>query len=250
MEPLIDGAPFVRALTELVAAHQQAGEAANELTPESARRRLYAGEVAMTLSWPCRATVDSEDWELAEGVEIGFADLPGSRVAYNFDEQRWTSRDSVDPVCVPLIGFSGRLGSVADNARRPRDAAQLLALLTGQEWSERLSPISTATTLFRESHIKSPQLWTDSVLTLEASEKYAELAQETQSKPTQVSSVRIPGWKRYLSALDEAVAAALDGSKSPEEALSETAETWTSITQELGLDAQREAYTRSLGLEP
>ena len=72
----------------------------------------------------------------------------------------------------------------------------------------------------------------------------------TQSQPRRLSSIRIPGWQRYLAVLDEAVLAARTGPRHPSEALTETAEAWSAITEELGLEQQREAYTRSLGLEP
>ena len=54
----------------------------------------------------------------------------------------------------------------------------------------------------------------------------------------------------YIAALDQAVHAARSGAQTPQEALTETAEAWTALSQELGLESQREAYTRSLGLEP
>lgn len=250
MEPLIAGPPFVKALEELVATNVYSSDDADQLTPEEARRRLYAGQFGMVLSWPSRVTTEGEDWELADGAEIGFAELPGSSTAYNFDEASWSQRREEEPVRVPLIGVAGRLGSVVQNARRPRDATQILALLTGKEWSERLSPLSASTTMFRESQTKTPGLWTDQVLTQQAAEQYAEVVLTSQNRPIQLSSIRIPGRRRYLTALDAAVAAARSGEQSPQEALAEAAKAWAAITEELGVDKQREAYTRSLGLEP
>ncbi|MFO7906496.1 MAG: ABC transporter substrate-binding protein [Planctomycetota bacterium] len=250
MEPLIAGPPFVRALKELVDANQESQLDVRKVTPEMARRRLLSGETAMALSWPSGAPIDSEPVDMPSGIEIAFAELPGSRSAYNFGEQEWSSHDEKGPVRVPLIGIAGRLGSVTRQARQPQRAAKILALLTGPEWSDRLSPSSPHTTLFRESHVDSPTLWTDRVLTRESSENYAAVARATQNRPIHVASVRIPGWRRYLQALDAAVYAALAGESSAQAALRDAAEAWAALTDELGLDSQREAYTRSLGLEP
>ncbi|MFW6170049.1 MAG: ABC transporter substrate-binding protein [Planctomycetota bacterium] len=250
MEPLIAGPPFVRALKDLMAANQESQLDLTKVTPEIGRRRLLAGETAMALGWPSHATVDSEPVEMDSGIEIAFAELPGSLSAYNFGEQEWTRHDATGPVRVPLIGVDGRLGAVTQQARRPQRAAEILALLTGPEWSDRLSPSSPHTTLFRESHVESPTLWTDRVLTRESSENYAAVASASQNRPMHVASLRIPGWRRYLQALDTAVYAALAGESSAQAALRDAAQAWAALTDELGVDAQRDAYTRSLGLEP
>jgi multiple sugar transport system substrate-binding protein len=250
MEPLIDRPPFVRALGELVATAKVAAAKDDKPTPELARRRVLAGQAAMALTWPSRATVSSGETNLAGDVEVAFAPLPGATVAYNFGEQEWTPHESDRSSYVPLIGVAGRLGSVTRRARRPRDAADILALLTGKEWSELLSPVSAHTTMFRFSQLDSPQPWTDSVLTVEASEGYAEVVEATQQQPIHVSSIRIPGYREYLEALDQAVYNSIWNNMSPQDALNETAEAWRKITERLGVEPQREAYTRSLGLEP
>ncbi len=250
MEPLIAGPPFVRALEELVAATQLGPVDADKMSPEDARRLILGGHVAMAFCWLSHSTSTGEPFPLADGVEMGFAPLPGADTAYNVGEKLWTSSDSDRPVQVPLLAVAGRLGSVVKNARRPREAADLLALLTGKEWSERLSPESTATTLFRQSQTRKSQVWTDPALPVEASDQYAKVVSATQSLPIHLFALRIPGRQRYLAALDQAVVAARAGEKSPADALTEAAAAWSAITQELGIESQREAYTRSLGLEP
>jgi len=48
----------------------------------------------------------------------------------------------------------------------------------------------------------------------------------------------LPGRAEYLTALDEAVHAAIGGKKSPAEALSEAAAKWHEITERLGMERQ------------
>jgi hypothetical protein len=113
-----------------------------------------------------------------------------------------------------------------------------------------IAPRSRATTLFRHSQLRNPELWTDQGLTPEAARQYVEVVEATQSRPTHMPSLRIPGWQRYLKALDVAVHAARSGDRTAAEALAEAVATWQKITEELGREAQRTAYTRSLGLDP
>jgi multiple sugar transport system substrate-binding protein len=250
MEPLIGGPPFERALKELVAcrALDPDGDAASG-TPESARQAVLSGRAAMALTWPSGGTTDAAAANVPEGARFGFAPLPGSATVYNFAEENWTPR-AEDARRVPCLGVAGRLGSLTRNARRPREVAGILALLSSREWSPDISPHSAATTLFRRSHVRQPSVWTDPVLPEDASRQYAELVEQVQSSPVYFFTVRIPGWRRYLAALDHAVAQACGGAVTPAEALAQAASTWNAITQELGLDAQRTAYTRSLGLAP
>ncbi len=54
MEPLIAGPPFVKALSELVAAAKLGPSNATSMGPAEARREFTAGRCAMALSWPTR----------------------------------------------------------------------------------------------------------------------------------------------------------------------------------------------------
>ncbi|MBM4091449.1 MAG: extracellular solute-binding protein [Planctomycetes bacterium] len=251
MDPLIGGPPFVRALEELVAANGLDASSPELHTPETAKRSLYAGEAAMVLAWSSRAVASGESPPtIADGIQVGFAELPGAATVYNFAETEWTPRTGGIPPRVPLLSVAGRLGSVAKNARRPREAAEFLARIAGKSWSTLIAPQSRATTLFRQSQLRNPELWTDQGLTPEAARQYVEVVEATQSRPTHMPSLRIPGWQRYLKALDVAVHAARSGDRTAADALAEAVATWQKITEELGREAQRTAYTRSLGLDP
>ena len=112
MQPLIAGPPFERALDELVAA-QSGPENPQQRTPETARRALLAGEAAIAITWPSRATSDGNALPIAEGVRIDFAELPGSETVYNFAEKTWTpqrDRRSVDAHSVARHGRAAGIG--------------------------------------------------------------------------------------------------------------------------------------------
>jgi multiple sugar transport system substrate-binding protein len=250
MEPLITGPPFVRALNELLEAARFQSTALEDADPTAAKRAFLAGEAAIAWSWPSAAMSDLAPDRLPEGMRIGFAELPGSNKAYDFGESRWIERRVKEPRHVPLLGVAGRLGSVTYNARNSREAAELLVLLSGKRWSPQIAPASRATTLYRKSHLEIPELWGETLIPKNELRQYADLVDATQSRPSNMSSIRIPGWHRYLAALDQAVRDARAGRGTSEDVLANAAEQWRAITEELGIEAQRDAYTRSLGLEP
>jgi ABC-type glycerol-3-phosphate transport system substrate-binding protein len=78
---------------------------------------------------------------------------------------------------------------------------------------------------------------------------YVTALRQTQERPQYSQGIRLPGREEYLSALDQAVNDALQGKKSPQDALTAAAGAWDKITARRGLEAQRTALERSLGLK-
>jgi ABC-type glycerol-3-phosphate transport system substrate-binding protein len=250
MKPLISGPPFERALAELAAAAKHGSSKAGKLTPHDARRELLAGRCGMALCWPTGSRSEARQTETPASVAAGFAELPGAAEVYDVRAGKWTRRAKDDEGRVPLLSCAGRLGSVAKESRRQRQAFNVLVWLSGKDHSSEIDSQSPDTTLFRRSHLVSPELWTDPGLDPQAVGQYAKLIEESNQRSAWLFSLRIPGRARYLEALDEAVGECMSGQKSAEEALSSASEKWQAITTELGVEKQRRAYLRSLGLEP
>ena len=78
--------------------------------------------------------------------------------------------------------------------------------------------------------------------------EYADAITATFNTRQCALSPRIPGRDRYLAALDQAVQDSLSGTRTPQESLDQAAAEWNAVTQELGVDVQREAYRKSLGI--
>jgi len=257
MQPLIDGPPFVRALTELVESAKLGPPPGTWLTPTEAIQTVLHGQAAMAITWPGRTasqasdpSSDSSTGPAMDDGKIGFFALPGAESSYNFDEQVWTPRDTNASISVPLIGFAGRLISIGKNARRPRDAINLLAILSGKEWSSEISPASAGTTLFRHSQLSKANRWIGEGVPEAAIGQYADLVAHLQSQPVHVTALRLPGADEYRATLATAVRDAVETGRDPAEILKQVAEKWNTITDRLGRDAQQAAYSRSLGMEP
>lgn len=247
-DPLIAGPPFVRALDELRAVAEFGPETA--LSPTEARRLFLAGQCAMAITWPSRADdasaearLDREDW-------IGCAELPGSPDVYNLRAKSWEQRADDESPHVTLLALAGRLGSVTEESRRPKQALAMLFLLAGEEIGSLIASTSKHTTLFRDSQMGDVSQWVDDDFDGAAARDYAAAVQAAQSRSAWLSAIRIPGRARYLAALDQAVATTIAGDAPSADALQAAAESWRAITAELGPDQQRPAYMRSLGLKP
>lgn len=245
MEPLIAGPPFVRALEELVAGAKLGSHQQTAFDPAAVRKAFWQGQCGLALSWPTRAA----EVPAGEAIRVGFAELPGSREVYNVGSGSWEFRAEEEEHRVPLLGVAGRMGVVtADSAHR--DAAwQLLLWLSGEQLSGQVCASSPATTLFRNSHVASPQQWVEKPVSSAAAGQYASLTKAALQRRQWLCAPRIPGRADYLAALDEAVQAAVRGTRSPGEALRGAAARWREITRRAGRAKQRAAYLRSLGLE-
>ncbi|MCL4201957.1 MAG: extracellular solute-binding protein [Pirellulaceae bacterium] len=248
MEPLIAGPPFVRALEELVAVHQRNAEAMLKVGPAEARRELLAGRCAMAVTWPNRGATSADGSPGDPVLPLAVAELPGSLEVFNYGDGKWQSRDRSEDGRVTLLGIAGRIGAVGARTRQPQAALNLLLSLSSTEWSEQVSPFSKSTSLYRSSQIPIAASWLGR--DFETAREFGELVKQIQRRSLWLDSVRIPGRSRYLSALDQAVRSAVTGGVQPSESLEQAAKQWREITSELGIEAQRAAYLRSLGMEP
>lgn len=252
MKPLIGGAPFVRALEELVADRQLAPASAMELDPIAARRTFLSGHCALAISWPGHAAAN-EPAPDGRPVPVGFVELPGSPQVYNIASEMWEVRPTGESQRVPLLAVSGRLGSITQQASQPQPAFQLLAWLSGQDWGAKIGSVSSAslsTTLYRRSQLRTVQPWVDPGTDSSAAQQYAQSVHDALSRSAYLFALRIPGQEKYMAALDTAAEQAVTGKASATGALAKAAARWSEITEQFGVDAQRRVYRKSLGLEP
>jgi multiple sugar transport system substrate-binding protein len=265
MEPLISGPPWVQTLDELVAAAKLGPADPFRYDPAAARAAFWRGECGMALSWPTAAheqglaaSAASKSKSKVEEripakpdpqIRVGFAELPGARRVFNLSGHVWDNRGEEDDPRVPLLAVSGRLGVVAAKSPHADAAFQLLLWLSDERTSPQVSAASPATTLFRQSNLKSPGQWVEKPVPAAAAVQYGDVTEAAFRHEQWLGALRLPGRAEYLAALDEAVAAAVRGDKSAQEALLEADAKWSKITDRLGRDRQKAAYRHSLGLE-
>jgi multiple sugar transport system substrate-binding protein len=251
MEPLIAGPAFVRALTELAAATKEWPAGATNLGLKETLELFFSGHSAMAIGWPV------VDWdapgnttEAITNVSVAIAALPGSAVAYNPGHAAWEERRGDDPASIPLRGAAGLVGSVTRGANSPEAAFKLLTWLGSKHWSSEAFPKVRQTTMFRQSQFDDIRTWLGPPVPPPAGAEYDQVLSAAMRQPEAVWALRIPGEAEYMTALDDAVQAAVRGTQTPQQALDNAAQAWTKITEQLGKEQQLEAYRRSLKSAP
>lgn len=247
MRPRIDTPPFVRALEELVAVARLVGPESLLQDPDQVRERFWRGECALALTWPTRSGPE----KAAPGVQCTIVPIPGASALWHPEQLQWIPPPQGELVRTPLLGMAGRWAALGAQTDHCSAALALIFWLADKQGAEPRPAVCPATTVFRKSDLKNPQrlrAWVEPAMTTSTALQYAEALQQTLSSAQEVLVLRIPGRKQYLAALDEAVLAAMRAEKTPQEALHHAAQKWQTITQQFGLENQRQAYRRNLGL--
>jgi len=247
MRPRIAEPPFVRALEELVATAKLAPPDLREADPDQVRERFWRGQCGLALCWPSRAGPENASPE----IKCTIVPIPGASAVWHPEEQKWLPASKGELFRTPLLGISGRWAAVGASSEHPEAALQLIFWLVGKQGSEPRPAVCPATTVFRKSELKDPkrlQAWVEPAMPRETALQYADALHQTFSSSQWLVGLRIPGWPEYMAELDAAVHAAVQGEKTAQQALQAAAQKWQEITHRLGLDRQRQAYRRNLGL--
>lgn len=250
MEPLIAGPGFVRALTEMVALRQELKAKGAALNVQQARQAFWNGECGLALTWSVPPSAGEKlSRPPGDDAAVGFVELPGAPQAWNPSTKKWERRERGSSTRMPLIGSAGLIGSVVRGSSHQQGAVHLLAWLAGKEWSARVATAGDHAAPFRKEHLIRPQDWIGAQATSAEAHRYVDAVAQSLSSLDGLLVLRIPGEARYMAVLDEQVVRALNEEVTPQGALDATAHRWREITNELGLEAQRDAYQHSLGME-
>lgn len=246
MKPLLTETPFVEALTQLVELAKLGPPKQLSYSPQEVRACFLRGDAALAVTWPLGgAPGNAPAAAEGEAVAMRFAPLPGSPRVWHHDA--WEKRLSGDDPAVPLIGCGGRVGCVRTGAASPGAAWAFLTSLRAHDWGKQVRQASLGLTI-PVLEKDDPGKWLASPAERTVGREYVSALKASLEHGQWLDALRIPGRSRYLAALDRAVQQAVRGEKTSGDALAEASAAWKSITAELGLDAQRTAYRRSLGL--
>jgi multiple sugar transport system substrate-binding protein len=254
MDPMIANAGFVRALETLVRLKEYAPADALEHDESDVRRVFWRGAAALALT--SGPTADDEFGDRPEGLVAGFAELPAAREVFNPYQQKWVAPADAEGNRVPLAGWRGWVASTSATPQGEKGttaadsgAANLLARLATDPLGTQLVLAQRDFVLVRPGqHGGLAARLTERGWTPEEADAYATTLASALERPDAVVDLRIPGRERYNQALDEGLTRALSGEVDAPTALEEVARRWKGITEELGVDAQRNDYKASLGL--
>lgn len=214
-----------------------------QYTIDDVRRDLFEGRAVLGLAWERAGKSAQPD----ASISIGIVTLPGSPQVFDATRGEWdTPQDGVNRPTV--LGLSGQGLSVGTACKDADAAFDLVRFLCENEARTPLFAQERDLVPYRAAHLAEPLNWVGRGTSAATAAEYAGAARAAFQADDVVSPLCISGSRRYMRALDDALEAALTGRAPPREALEAAAQQWEKITAELGTDAQRVQYTRSMGL--
>jgi hypothetical protein len=241
MKALIDQPPFVQALEEIGARCKDREEEALSTTPAMVWEQLATGKASIGITWP--APIKSET---AKVDALRFSVLPGDDDYYSMSEHAWKKDDQVRRY--PVLGGGGRIVSAIRGKLGLREGANLLVLLSGKARADSLGAACKDALPIRKSQLTRAGRFLG-VGSEETATQFAEAVVDSLTADDYLFALNLPSADRYRAALDEAIEQAIRGTKPAQECLHGAAQKWDTVTNEIGLEKQRLAYLRSLGLE-
>jgi multiple sugar transport system substrate-binding protein len=253
--PLIDNAAFILALQKAQSALTKMPKTVLDKSPADCRADFLSGRAALAitcepalLEGPSRTPADTAGAKSLDPSQIGAIRLPGSREVYDASRRIWEPLSDQVISRVTITAFSGwGIGASADSTRLQMEAAwNAFTKVAGQDLVSGIPRDIVG--LCRESQLSTGSFSAGpgSELTSVAAEAVA----ESLRNPRVVAELPIAGRQDFRRALTRALGAALDGSKTAEEALQSAAAEWRIIIDKIGLARHRNNYRASLGLSP
>ena len=246
MTPAITNPAWQRALSEYLQLIRSVPANAQALSSHEVRSRFSRGQAAMAIDWADIGVLASSRQDSAVSDDIGFFVLPGSRDVWNQGTQQWEQLSEVRNV--PFLAFGGWIGAVTKSATDPANAWSYLAWYASPEHS--MNDVLDGTSginPYRVSHLDNAEAWRRLMGRSLADEYLAVLGQSLAS-PYATRDLRIPGYRAYMSALDEQLEQVLQNRISIGQALQLAAVQWEQITDRLGRDSQRRHYRAAMAL--
>ena len=260
MEPLYNNEAFERALDIYLATTEYGPPDELNLDVGDTRGLFVTGRCALSIDWGDIGTLALDPEQSNVQGLVGAVILPGSTEVLNRETGELAPCDpalcpyAIDGVNhAPFAAFGGWSGAV--NASAPEEVKEAAyAFFSFMAQPERANEdVTIGVTGFnpyRTSQFENPELWLEAGMSEEAAQSYLGAIRDSLNSPNMVLDLRVPQNQRYQqTVLDTALAQLLAGEIDKAQAMKQIGEGWQEITDELGRDAQREAYTGTLGVE-
>jgi multiple sugar transport system substrate-binding protein len=147
-------------------------------------------------------------------------------------------------------GWSGGVNAGADDL--VKDAAYAFFSYMAQPAQDNVDVTigKTGFNPYRTSQFLNRQGWVEAGMSPQAASDYLGAIEGSLASPNMVLDLRIPQNQRYQQVvLDQAVSQYMAGEIDLEEAIQQIVVGWEEITEELGREAQLDAYLGTLGVE-
>jgi multiple sugar transport system substrate-binding protein len=260
MEPLVNNPGFIRALEIYKETNNYGPPDELNIGVGDTRALFTAGRCALTLDWGDIGSLAVDPENSVVQDKVGSIITPGSTQVLD-----WATNELVDcdettcPYAIdgvnyaPFASFGGWSGGVnAGASQEQKDATYAFLSYMAQPAQANVDVTIGASGFnpYRISQFENLDNWTSHGFSEAAAEDYLGAIQASLNSPNMVLDIRVPQNQRYEQViLDEVLSRYLAGELTAEEAAQEISDRWNEVTDELGRDAQLEAYRGTLGIE-
>lgn len=260
MEPLINNAAFIRALEIYRATNDFGPPDELNIGVGDTRSLFVAGRCALSLDWGDIGALSIDEEQSVVKDMVGSVILPGSTQVLDRETGELVDCDAdlcpyaIDGVNhAPFAAFGGWSGGVSAAApQEVKDAAYAFFSYMAQPEQANVDVTigRTGFNPYRISQFESVDSWVEAGFSEQGARDYLGAIEQSLNSPNMMLDMRIPQNQRYQQVvLDQVLSQFLAGELTAEEAVEEIELAWEEITDELGRDAQLEAYRNTLGID-
>lgn len=261
MQPLIDNEGFIRALEVYKETSEYGPPDEATLDVGDTRSLFVGGRCALSLDWGDIGTLAIDPAISIVQDKVGAVITPGATEVVDRATGELVPCDAttcpyaVDGVnYAPFASFGGWSGGVsAGISQEKKDVAYAYFSYVSQPAQANIDVTigKTGFNPYRVSQFENLEPWLQAGMSEAAAQNYLGAIQNSLNSPNMILDLRVPQNQRYQQVvLDTVLSQFLAGEYTAEEAAKEISDQWEEITDELGREAQREAYLGTLGIQP
>lgn len=258
-EPLVNNPVFVRAL-EIYQETSNYGPPDELILDVGDTRSLFVtGRCALTLDWGDIGSLAVDPEQSTVNGLVGAAITPGwTEVLDRSTGEMVPCDETLCPHAIDGVnyapfasfgGWSGAVSAAADDQTKQATYDFLSYMAQPAQANEDVTIGRTGFNPYRISQFEEMQPWLDAGFSEDAAENYLGAIQASLNNPNMILDLRIPQNQRYQQrVLDLYLSEFLAGVYTAEETAQAISDEWNAISDELGRDAQLEAYRATLGI--
>ena len=260
MDPLVNNDAFKKALETYKATMEFGPPDEINLGVGDTRGLFDTGRCALSMDWGDIGTLALDPATSTVQDKVGAVITPGWKETLDRASGKLvpcdttTCPDAIDGVnyapYASFGGWSGAINAAADQAKKDAAFAFLSYMSAPAQSGEDVTLGKTGFNPYRTSHFENREPWTAVGMSQAAQDNYLGAIKSSLENPNMVLDMRIPKTKEYQQdVLDTAVSQYLAGELSVEETMQQITDGWNQITDQVGRDAQLQAYQDSLGVQ-
>ncbi len=256
MKPLINSPGHVKALEFLQELHKTGPQAQVGWSLGEAWDYFLRGKAVFAFSWGDLGALCQDESRSKVKGKCSATAIPSSTEYYDFEKKDFVKLDQ--PRLVGNTVGGSWHGVISNFSANPEAAYSLLSLMAIKPASKLMATVGwdgvdpgfkyqflkeDGGTAEVEDYVKAGWDANDA-------KSYVHAYQQVFTAPVMMPYLRIPGSFEYWDILDKNLSATMSGSKTAQQALDETAQSWEAVTDRIGRDKQKADYQAAIGYTP